>query len=151
MSLTHKKCRPRRVGICKSFCRSLRWHYPDQVQRVGDDLGRPLSWTRPSSPRRLANFTQPKYRTGSPGSQHMYLKVPRSSRSQAEGAPPNGQGDQLMEHSISARNVSPKRGRGDFSRLLNRPRFTGPCPLTHASVTHYICPEIYVDKLVLKY
>jgi hypothetical protein len=69
MSFTHKKCRPQRVGILKSCCRSLRWHYPDQVQRVGDDLGHPLSWTRPSSPRRLATFNQPKYRTASLGSQ----------------------------------------------------------------------------------
>src|SRR4030042_2109888 len=136
VSLTHKKCRPCRVGIFKSFCRSLRWHYPDQVQRVGDYLGHPLSWTRPSSPRRLANFTQSKYRTASPGSQ------PSAHRHKSKGSP-------------STRTPA-KEIRGDPERRF-RPRPEGsslvPPNGSNQSVdgTFHICPEIYVDKSVLKY
>src|SRR5260370_24104323 len=31
-------------------CPSLRWHYPDQVQPVGGEIGHPLSLASPSSP-----------------------------------------------------------------------------------------------------
>ena len=146
----NKKCRPRRVGTLKSCCRSLRWHYPDQVQRVGDDLGRPLSWTRPSSPRRLTNFTQSKYRIGSLGSQPSAHRHNPSAtlRTGCKGSPSTRDFGELSR-------TAPAEGlRGDPERLFRpRPEGRGLAPSKYQSVdgTFHVCPEIYVDKSVLKY
>src|SRR4030042_1782752 len=129
VSLTHKKCRPCRVGIFKSFCRSLRWHYPDQVQRVGDYLGPPLSWTRPSSPRRLTNFTQSKYRPASPGSQP-YVSEP---------VPPF---DPSPSIELRALSLSKGSGRGCAAKWVKS--------ISRWNIPYLPrdCPEIYVDKSV---